>query len=204
EAADHAIGCERCHGPGGHHVAAVDAGLSDLAIANPGAASAAEINKLCGQCHDIHRPSILSAPKTDPVWYRFQALALTWSRCYTESQGKLSCVSCHDPHRAVETSATRTEAACLSCHSAGTPTTVARAGSPIPAVSGQPASPTRGKPPAPEAKTSCPVNPASGCLGCHMPRAWQQGTHSFKTDHFIRVRDRTDSEERSTMPAMMP
>src|SRR5262249_39823808 len=28
EAADHAIGCERCHGPGGHHVAAVEAGSS--------------------------------------------------------------------------------------------------------------------------------------------------------------------------------
>jgi len=24
-----------------------------------------------------------------------------------------------------------------------------------------------------------------------MPRAWQQETHSFKTDHFIRVREQT-------------
>ena len=41
EAADHAIGCERCHGPGGHHVAAVEAGFFDSAIANPSQAPAA-------------------------------------------------------------------------------------------------------------------------------------------------------------------
>ena len=42
---------------------------------------------------------MLSASRTDPAWYRFQSVALTWSRCYAESDGKLSCVTCHDPHR---------------------------------------------------------------------------------------------------------
>ncbi len=35
ESADPGIGCERCHGPGGHHLAAISLGLPDLAIARP-------------------------------------------------------------------------------------------------------------------------------------------------------------------------
>src|SRR5262249_32004305 len=64
EAADHSIGCERCHGPGGHHVAAVEAGFSDLAITSPGQASAAEINTLCGKCHSMHHADAIDAPRT--------------------------------------------------------------------------------------------------------------------------------------------
>ena len=35
EAADRGIGCERCHGPGDHHLRAVEAGFPQLAIARP-------------------------------------------------------------------------------------------------------------------------------------------------------------------------
>jgi hypothetical protein len=190
EAADHAIGCERCHGPGGHHVVAVDAGFSDLAIAHPDEASAPEINKLCGQCHSIHRPEILTAARTDPIWYRFQAQSLTWSRCFTASDGKLSCVTCHDPHRGAETSVARIEAKCLTCHGAEP----VSAGPVVSSAASPPTKTSPGQPAAREPKTPCPVNPAQGCLECHMPRAWQQGTHSFKTDHFIRVHGRIPSE----------
>ncbi len=37
ESADRAIGCERCHGPGGNHILAAESELSDRAIVNPGA-----------------------------------------------------------------------------------------------------------------------------------------------------------------------
>jgi tetratricopeptide (TPR) repeat protein len=170
EAADRAIGCEKCHGPGGHHLTAAAAGFSDPAILNPGRLPAATANKTCGQCHDLHDTSVISAPRTDPVWYRFQSLALTWSRCYTESEGNLSCVTCHDPHAYGQTPVASHESKCLSCH--GIPD----------------------KPASKKAKTTCSVDPAKGCIACHMPSAWQQSTHSFKTDHFIRVRERVSAE----------
>jgi tetratricopeptide (TPR) repeat protein len=189
EAVDHAIGCEKCHGPGGHHVAAVEARFADPAIASRGEATAAAINEQCGRCHSMHHTEKISAPRTDPVWSRFQSLSLTWSRCYTESQGQLSCVTCHDPHKNVETSTALNEAKCLSCHTAepaGLKVTVTRA---APGDGPRTASASTRNSPNPVV-TSCPVNSTTGCLDCHMPRAWTPSTHSFKTDHFIRVRER--------------
>jgi hypothetical protein len=209
EAADLAIGCERCHGPGGHHIAAAEAGFKDLAIVNPARLPATTVNQTCGQCHNLHDTSIISAPRTDPVWYRFQSLALTWSRCYTETEGNLSCVTCHDPHDYGETSTARHEAKCLSCHGpAPAPASTSRGlpqGTPTPGeqrraegrVRGKslsPASPAE-KPSPGTNRTTCLINPAKGCIECHMPSAWYEATHSFKTDHFIRVRDRLAAEK---------
>jgi cytochrome c-type biogenesis protein CcmH/NrfG len=188
EAVDLAIGCEKCHGPGGHHVAAVEAGFPDPAILNPGRLPGPALDKTCGQCHDLHKTSVISAPRTDPVWYRFQSLALTWSRCYVESDGALTCVTCHDPHTYGKTSTARHEAKCLSCHGTD-PVPTSAATAPRSASPSQ-TNPPRQKRVANEVKTTCPVDTAKGCIECHMPSAWQQSTHSFKTDHFIRVRER--------------
>jgi tetratricopeptide (TPR) repeat protein len=192
EAADHSIGCEKCHGPGGHHVAAVDAGFNDLAMGSPGKAPASAVNQICGQCHGFPQPELLSASRTDPALYRFQSVSLTWSRCDSESNGRLSCVTCHDPHRNVETSTSLNEARCLSCHAADPgPATAASAALSVGRRRPDPSQ--QGTQSPREPNTPCPVNPAKGCLECHMPRAWQKETHSFKTDHFIRVRDQPDS-----------
>jgi tetratricopeptide (TPR) repeat protein len=196
ESADHAIGCERCHGPGGHHVAAVAAGFSDLAIVNPSEASPEAVSQICARCHGTHQPDGLDLPRTDPLWLRFESLTLTWSRCYTESDGALGCTTCHDPHRNAETSAARNEAQCLSCH-APDPTT-SSAGSSTSTASGRRANPSRGRPDATGTQVSCPVNPTTGCLECHMPRIWVEPTHSFKTDHFIRIQNRPPSESRTS------
>ena len=138
ESADHAMGCERCHGPGAHHVLAVEAGFSDRAIISPGRAPRETVNRLCGYCHGLTEPHGFTGEPDDPGWYRFQTARLQKSRCYTASGGQLHCVTCHDPHRKVETAAPPYEAKCLSCHGTG--------------------------------KTTCRVNPAKGCVGCHMPR----------------------------------
>jgi tetratricopeptide (TPR) repeat protein len=42
-------------------------------------------------------------------------------------------------------------------------------------------------------QTTCPVNPAQGCIACHMPRIWVPATHAFKADHNIRVHSRPDA-----------
>ena len=195
EAADRSIGCERCHGPGGHHLAAVAAGFADLAIVSPGRASPAAVDAICEKCHGAQQPEGINLPRTDPVWLRFQSLTLKWSRCYTESNEALGCVTCHDPHRDAETSAVKNEAKCLSCHAPdrGATSSVA-AGSKDP---GRKAGGPGARAAAKVAGRSCPVNPTRGCIDCHMPRIWVPSTHSFKTDHLIRVRDQAASESRA-------
>ncbi len=173
-ALDQSIGCEKCHGPGGNHLLAVEAGFPDMAILNPRPETPAAANASCAQCHAFPSAELQATPRTDPGLYRFQSVALTWSRCYTETAGALSCVTCHDPHRDVETSTAANEAKCLACH-------------------GQTAAAAPGKPRAQASAAGrgsvCRVNPRSGCLSCHMPTTWQQDSHTMKTDHYIRVRE---------------
>jgi tetratricopeptide (TPR) repeat protein len=193
--ADHSIGCERCHGPGGNHVAAVSAGFSDLAIGCPDKGSPAEIGEICAGCHGPHQPEGLNTPRTDPLWLRFQSPSLSWSRCYTESRGALGCMTCHDPHRKLETSAAWYEAKCLSCHGPGS--TDGSTGSPH-AEKGRHPKPTEPAPVARTGRTRCPVNPTRGCVACHLPRVWVQSTHSFKADHYIRIHDKLPAEAHPT------
>jgi tetratricopeptide (TPR) repeat protein len=178
EPSDSAIGCERCHGPGGDHLKVVslkEAALShdtDLAIARPSLASGPANVKLCAECHSPTKAGSRLMPGS-PDSIRFQGVTLTWSRCYQESQERLDCVTCHNPHRDAETSTAWYESRCLRCHSSVAPT-VKRAGSSTIAIeSGD--------------RTSCPVQPARGCIKCHMPKLESTVLHTPFTDHFIRV-----------------
>jgi tetratricopeptide (TPR) repeat protein len=170
-AADRAIGCERCHGPGGNHVLAIEAKLSDPAIINPADATAGGRIRLCGQCHTNHQES--SLPRTDPFWLRFQGNTITWSRCYTETAGALDCMTCHDPHGDGHRSPADFNAKCLSCHSGQFPRKAARASGPVT---------RRARPGA-----TCPVNRADGCIGCHMPSITIKPLHATFSDHYIRI-----------------
>ncbi|HEV3163147.1 MAG TPA: tetratricopeptide repeat protein [Isosphaeraceae bacterium] len=161
EAADHGVGCERCHGPGSNHLKAVVVDFADLAIVQPKLTSAAERVAMCAQCH---RSDGTIAP-SDPAFVRFQTPVFQQSRCYTESGGQLDCTTCHNPHRNAETSASFYEAKCLTCH-------------------GPEAKTLEGLSPA----AACPVNPQRDCLGCHMPTIKDVAMHSSFTDHRIRVR----------------
>ena len=167
EALDRGIACERCHGPGGNHLIATSLNFPDPAIARPSKASADRINKLCGNCHQVDDPSTTEA---DPRFVRFQATTFPRSRCYTESRGAISCVTCHDPHRDAEKDPARYEAKCLACHStqADGPSESRKLGEGI-------------------RRVPCPVNPASGCLNCHMPKVEGAAPHATFTDHQIRT-----------------
>ena len=172
-ASDHGIGCEKCHGPGGNHLLAVAVKFPDLAIARPSLASGTRIVNLCAQCHS---PLGRTLSPDEPTSVRFQGTSLTWSRCFTESNDTLDCATCHDPHRNADKSIDHYESKCLSCHAvAGNPR---RSTPPRRKVSQWLETPKR---------TSCPVNPARGCVGCHMPAVKDVVPHSTFTDHFIRV-----------------
>ena len=158
-AADAGIGCERCHGPGGNHLAAIKLGFTDRAIVNAGTASSTAITAQCADCHVVGSTREINAAPDDPTYVRSPGLTLTFSRCYTESNDELSCLTCHNPHRDDEEPVKFYETKCLTCHSQKN-----------------------------AAQTACRVNPATNCLNCHMPKVPAAILHSSLTDHYIRVR----------------
>jgi tetratricopeptide (TPR) repeat protein len=90
------------------------------------------------------------------------------SRCWQESGGRLSCLSCHDPHTLFpeEQKAVAFRRQCLECHS--------DRGCALP-------DPQRGQ-----------TLPADNCIECHMPRlAAADVPHTTQTDHrILRIRPR--------------
>jgi Flp pilus assembly protein TadD len=138
----HAIGCERCHGPGELHVKrpTVVAGR-DPTIVNPSALESSLRDAVCEQCHLIghrrvvrldsraedYRPGLpffqfwtVLQPATGPAENRVigQVEQMHESRCFRASQGRLGCVSCHDPHQlpAPEHRVNYYRERCLECH----------------------------------------------------------------------------------------
>ncbi len=160
ESADRAIGCERCHGPGAHHLSAVAAGFPDLAIANPAMTTLrSATEQQCNDCHILGR-NFRADLLDDPAWVRSQGVGWAFSRCNIESGGAFGCVTCHDPHKPAETATAHYEARCLACHAPTTPDAGPR---------------------------PCPVNPVRECLTCHMPRVRIDALHLSLTDHYIRI-----------------
>jgi hypothetical protein len=177
EAADRGIGCERCHGPGGNHVKAMNLNLADNAIVNPKLGGAEAIGKVCADCHIVGSPAEIKRAPDDPQYVRSPGITLTFSRCYTESDGALSCLTCHDAHRDDQGQAPYFEAKCLSCHSA-------QAGAETKAG----AEPSGASRAAGKKASVCPVNSSAKCLECHMPKVPMPTLHRELTDHYIRVR----------------
>ncbi|MGA3239405.1 MAG: tetratricopeptide repeat protein [Bryobacteraceae bacterium] len=106
------IHCEACHGPGRAHAESGGA----AAIQNPKRLSAGQINTLCGACH---RQASDLDDDTDwsNTWnVRHQPSYLHRAACFRNSNGALSCLTCHDPHQPLKTAASAYDARCTSCH----------------------------------------------------------------------------------------
>jgi hypothetical protein len=183
------IGCERCHGPGRRHVEwhLADAAAGTDPIVNPAWLDPFRRDAVCNQCHLQGVHEVPRYGRTDfdfrpgmnlgEVWTIFvqgtgvqtggttavsQVQQMQASRCYTESRGKLGCISCHDPHE-VPSDEGRTayfDARCLVCH--------AQRGCSLPDAQ-------RAAPPA-----------AGSCIHCHMPRLSAADVpHTVQTDHRV-------------------
>ncbi len=118
--AEPGVNCERCHGPGAAHAAAP----ATAKLLNPGRFSAPASVQICAGCHRSPEPAQRKSTKPeieDPVSIRFQPIGLIASRCF-QASGKLSCLTCHDPHaNARRNDAAFYSAKCQGCH-AGAPT----------------------------------------------------------------------------------
>jgi hypothetical protein len=160
------VGCEVCHGPGSAHASSLTQGKMDSSMERLKGANGERINTLCGRCHRTVE-DVLAKPVFDQNTARFPVYGLASSRCYQASGGTLTCITCHNPHRNASKDSRSYEAVCLKCHSASRPT---------------PSGATQGK--------VCPVNPNTGCVGCHMPRKkvfTDTSIPSAMADHLIKV-----------------
>ncbi|MBL8211803.1 MAG: tetratricopeptide repeat protein [Bryobacterales bacterium] len=176
------IDCQRCHGPGGKHVANPVRGT----IVNPVRLSRERREEVCIQCHleTTSFPLPNSLPRYGKGIFGYQpgqplgdywlffdhapeagrgdkfeivnAVYRMWkSRCFLESKGALECRSCHNPHDVPrgEAAVRHYDQACQKCH----------------------APPKHGMKP--------------GCADCHMPkRRTEDVVHSLATDHLISLR----------------
>jgi photosynthetic reaction center cytochrome c subunit len=138
------ITCERCHGPVEKHLADPRAGT----IVNPAKLERGARDSICEQCHLFgaarvpnpgkklsdfvpgqrleetytiyHNAAPAGAPAGDfKVISHVEQLAL--SVCARNSDGRLWCGTCHDPHDKPAESVSYYRARCLSCHTASFP-----------------------------------------------------------------------------------
>lgn len=196
-----AIGCENCHGPGEQHVAMRSSGQSIAVgadpIVNPSRLDAVRRESVCNQCHlqaavrlprpgrsdldfrpgqdvddiwtylDIKRP-ITEDGRTHSVNHVQQ---MRESRCFTQSDGRLGCTSCHDPHKVPtkESQVSFYRNKCLKCHEESSCAETAEHRQ----------------------------QQLDSCIGCHMPaRQSSNISHVTQTDHrVIRTRAITPSHD---------
>jgi hypothetical protein len=206
-----AIGCERCHGPGGPHVAfhrdpangRDDLNMDGLKkpsdpIVNPAHLSASAREDVCNQCHlqagdvitrygrDFYdfRPGdrledvfvILSKGSRRNGAGRSRAVShveqMRESACYIQSDQKLGCTTCHDPHKnpLPADRAAHYRDRCLTCHDSEACLISA------------------------EERLAAPYD--NSCVACHMPKSETSNVpHTAQTEHRI-VRSSEQLNER--------
>ncbi len=194
-----AIGCNRCHGPVGPHLANPQAANN---IVNPSRLEPAARDSVCEQCHLKGIARVLNPGKrfidfqagqplegTFTIYHEeapsgaegaFRVIShseqLAVSECKRKSGNRMWCGTCHDPHNEPTDVISYYRSKCLQCHTK----TVFAATHP---------------------------NKTSDCIGCHMPRRnAADGGHTAFTDHRIQRRpaNRVTEEAMAIVPWRAP
>lgn len=94
------VRCEACHGPGGDHVAAMQAGQAKEAkIFHPGKLGGDDLTQaFCATCHRSVEDVLEMQRQGSVMSVRFQPYRLYNSKCYS-GDSRISCVAGHNPHR---------------------------------------------------------------------------------------------------------
>lgn len=106
------VHCESCHGPGRVHAQSGGA----KPIQNPKKLTAVQINTLCGSCHRQVGEIDNDADWSNAWNVRHQPPYLHRSACFRNSGGGVSCLTCHDLHKPLNTASASYDAKCVSCH----------------------------------------------------------------------------------------
>lgn len=186
---EYGISCERCHGPAADHVTFHRTGAKQGLdpIVNPSNLDPVRRDDVCNQCHILGEDAVLRPGRNyddfrpgdllGDVWAIFvrgtdvdsqgrtQAVSHVQqthsSVCFKESQGKLGCASCHDPHGVPADPVAHYRQACFKCHEGADSCSV------------------------PEA-TRLASHPDDSCVACHMPSIPANDIpHTSQTDHRI-------------------
>ena len=132
--AEEAISCERCHGPTAEHLRRPVPG----SIVNPAKLAPAARDSVCEQCHLAGVTRILNPGRSFEDFHAGQRLEevftvytragahafkvishveqLALSACARNSQGKLWCGTCHDPHPSSAPTFQTYNSRCQGCH----------------------------------------------------------------------------------------
>ncbi len=111
--------CDKCHGPSAGHLEAVRTGkMANFAMPKLSQMNTEKMANFCGRCHG-DMLNLAASGETGPITVRFQAYRLAESPCYNEKDRRISCTTCHDPHKRLDTRPASYDAKCRACHRAG-------------------------------------------------------------------------------------